>query len=205
MAARDGGAQDRGMSDSTLPPTPDADTAEQRRDAINRENFAIRRQLRDLTTAEHGLERKLRVLAASERKAKKAIESHSRAEHWGREPERPWAWRTAAPDPEGRKRISWRALGRGADVISAEGSRVGAVEHVLADVKSDIFDGVVIDTRLGPGGLLAVDPAQIALIFEDRIVLTVPKARMLDLPAAAENGGALRRRLRRGRQRLADR
>ena len=71
----------------------------QRRDGINREHFAIRRQLRELTDDERGLERKLRAFAATERKAKQAIESHSRAEHWGREPERPWAWRAAAPDP----------------------------------------------------------------------------------------------------------
>jgi hypothetical protein len=69
------------------------------RDGINRENFAIRRQLRDLTKDERGLEQKLRASAASQRNAKKTIESHSRAEHWGREPERPWAWRAAAPDP----------------------------------------------------------------------------------------------------------
>lgn len=67
------------------------------RDGINRENFAIRRQLRDLTKDERGLEQRLDAFAASQRDAKKTIESHSRAEHWGREPERPWAWRTDAP------------------------------------------------------------------------------------------------------------
>jgi hypothetical protein len=70
----------------------------QRRDGLNREHFAIRRQLRELTDDERGLAQKLRAFAVSERKAKQTIESHSRAEHWGREPERPWAWR-AAPDP----------------------------------------------------------------------------------------------------------
>ena len=71
----------------------------QRRDGLNREHFAIRRQLRELTDDKRGLERKRRAFAVSERKAKQTIESHSRAEHWGREPERPWAWRAAAPDP----------------------------------------------------------------------------------------------------------
>jgi hypothetical protein len=79
-------------------PTHPNDEA-QWRDGINRENFAIRRQLRDLTKDERGLEQKLRASAASQRNAKKTIESHSRAEHWGREPERPWAWRADAPDP----------------------------------------------------------------------------------------------------------
>ena len=56
------------------------------RDGINRENFAIRRQLRDLTKDERGLEQRLDASAASQRDAKKTIESHSRAEHWGASP-----------------------------------------------------------------------------------------------------------------------
>jgi hypothetical protein len=187
------------MSDSTLPPTPNtgdkadrdarpvsAHDAEQLRDGINRERLAIRRLLREMTNGEHRLERKMQAFEATELDAKSTIERHSRVEHWGREPERPWAWRTTAPDPEGPN-VSWRALGHGADVISADGLRVGAVEHVLADAESDIFDGVVIDTRLGPGGLRAVDAAQIALIFEDRIMLTVSRAQVHDLPAPTRN------------------
>ena len=80
-------------------PTHSNNDEAQWRDGINRENFAIRRQLRDLTKDERGLEQRLSAFAVSERKAKQAIESQSRAEHWGREPERPWAWRAAAPDP----------------------------------------------------------------------------------------------------------
>ena len=85
---------------------PTARPTEQRRDGIKRENFAIRRQLRDMSKDEQGLERKMRALATSERNAKKTIERHSRVEHWGREPERPWAWRAAAPDPDGPNRVS---------------------------------------------------------------------------------------------------
>ena len=115
------------MSDPTQ-----ANEEPQWRDGINRENFAIRRQLRNLTKDERGLEQRLSAIAASQRKAKRTIERHSRAEHWGREPERPWAWRADAPDP-----------------------------------------------------------------LEDR---NVP-----DAPAPAENPGVLRRRLRRGWRRIADR
>ena len=78
---------------------PNPNDEAQWRDGINRENFAIRRQLRDLTKDQRGLEQKLRATTASQRDAKRTIESHSREEHWGREPERPWAWRSDAPDP----------------------------------------------------------------------------------------------------------
>jgi hypothetical protein len=79
--------------------------------------------------------------------------------------------------------ISWRALPSGADVISSDGARVGAVQHTVADEPTNIFEGVVIDIRLGPGGLRFVDSSQIAAIYQDRVVLTVARSRVHDLPA----------------------
>ena len=67
MPAHGGHAQDRSMSD------PNPNDEAQWRDGINRENFAIRRQLRDLTKDQRGLEQKLRATAASQRDAKKTI------------------------------------------------------------------------------------------------------------------------------------
>jgi hypothetical protein len=64
----------------------------------------------------------------------------------------------------------------------SDGVRVGAVQETLADEPSQIFDGIVIDTRLGPGGLRVVDSSQVAGIYMDRVVLTVPHARVHDLP-----------------------
>jgi uncharacterized protein YrrD len=57
---------------------------------------------------------------------------------------------------------SYLKLEEGTDVLSADGERVGAVEHVLRDEGTGIFDGIVIDVRLGPGGLHFVDPPQVA-------------------------------------------
>jgi hypothetical protein len=82
--------------------------------------------------------------------------------------------------------VSWRALPIGADVISSDGARVGGVQATLADQHSNIFEGVVIDIRLGPGGLRFVDSSQIAVIYEDRVVLTVAQGRVHDLPAPAK-------------------
>jgi hypothetical protein len=51
--------------------------------------------------------------------------------------------------------ISYLVLNAGADVISSDGKLVGKLEHVLADPESDVFDGLVIDIHLGPGGSTA--------------------------------------------------
>jgi hypothetical protein len=229
------------MSNSSPTPTPsaggNAETSDQRRDRANRDKYAVRRLLRDMKGEQRTLEQKMRAFEAAEKGAKQTIERDSQLVHWGHEPERPWAWRGASPGPErqatdhgpaatdspgtptptapGSDRVSWQVLGHGADVISADGGRVGAVEYVLADLRSDIFDGVVIDTRLGPGGRRFVEARHIALIFQDRIVLSVSTLQVDELPAPTENPGALehhatdpmpsalRRRIRRGRKRLA--
>jgi uncharacterized protein YrrD len=87
---------------------------------------------------------------------------------------------------DGLTPVSWRALPDGADVISSDGARVGAVQETLADQPSNIFEGVVIDIRLGPGGLRFVDSSQIAAIYEDRVVLTVAREGVGDLPAPSK-------------------
>jgi hypothetical protein len=79
--------------------------------------------------------------------------------------------------------ISYLLLEKGTDVVSADGERVGTVQHVLGDEEKDIFDGLVIDTKLGPGGLRFVDAPQIAELREDAAVLTVAAA---DVPALPE-------------------
>ena len=83
--------------------------------------------------------------------------------------------------------VSWRVLPTGADVISSDGVRVGAVQETLADEPTQIFEGVVIDIRLGPGGLRMVDSSQIAGIYADRVVLVVPQAGVHDLPRPAKH------------------
>ena len=37
-------------------------------------------------------------------------------------------------------------------VVSSDGHEIGRVEHVLADADADVFDGVIVDMRAGPGG-----------------------------------------------------
>ncbi len=90
---------------------------------------------------------------------------------------------------------SYLTLTPGTDVVSSDGETVGKVEHVLADEGTEIFDGLVVDTRLGPGGLRFVDAPQVDAIFTHAVVLTVSAAEIHRLPeptaspAVLENHG----------------
>ena len=181
------------MTTSAPPPTDRERRADSGRDAANRERYALRRAIRESQSGVRQRQRELAALDASVDAAKRTIEEDWRLEHWAG---RPLAWRAVAPAaPRGQalqRRVAWQALTHGASVVSADGARVGAVEHVLADVRLDIFDGVIIDTRLGPGGRRFVDAADIAAIFHDRIELNLPASQARDLPRPSRNPGALR-------------
>jgi hypothetical protein len=82
---------------------------------------------------------------------------------------------------------SYLTLEAGAPVISADGERVGTVEHVLRDDATDIFDGIVIDMRLGPGGLHFVDAPEVAQIGPDGVRLTIDAAEAEHLPKPSPN------------------
>jgi hypothetical protein len=77
---------------------------------------------------------------------------------------------------------SYLTLSPGTDVVSGDGETVGKVEHVLADEQTGIFDGLVIDVRLGPGGLRFVDAPQVDEIYERAVVLSVTAAEVDALP-----------------------
>jgi hypothetical protein len=83
----------------------------------------------------------------------------------------------------------------GIDVVSADGERVGALEHVLADEQADIFDGIVIDVTAGPGGHRFVDAPEVDEFFERAVVLKLAAADVVKLhepspsPAVMEHGG----------------
>ena len=74
---------------------------------------------------------------------------------------------------------SYLTLSPGTDVVSSDGETVGKVEHVLADEGTEIFDGLVIDVRLGPGGLRFVDAPEVDEIFERAVVLRSPPRRSI--------------------------
>jgi hypothetical protein len=87
--------------------------------------------------------------------------------------------------------IAYLALEEGVPVYTSDGKEFGKVEHVLADAEDDIFDGIVIDARLGPGGLHFADATQIAEIHERGVLLTVDSAAAERLPKPSANPAAI--------------
>jgi uncharacterized protein YrrD len=86
---------------------------------------------------------------------------------------------------------SYRTLAKGAEVYSRDGAKLGEVEHVLADPDADIFDGIVLDTSLLPGGHRFVDARQVDEIFERGVLLRLDRAAAETLPEPSENPAAL--------------
>jgi hypothetical protein len=82
---------------------------------------------------------------------------------------------------------SYLTLERGTPVFTSDGVEIGRVEHVLADADADIFDGLVIDTRRGPGGHRFVDAPQVAGMAAGRVTLTLDSAAADALPEPGEN------------------
>jgi uncharacterized protein YrrD len=83
--------------------------------------------------------------------------------------------------------IAYSALKAGAEVISSDGQEVGAVEHVLADEDEDVFDGIVIDVKTGPGGHRFVDAPDVSSCHERAVLIAVSAADVEKLPEPKPN------------------
>jgi hypothetical protein len=88
--------------------------------------------------------------------------------------------------------ISYGVLVSGTKVFSSDKAEIGAVVHVLADEAEDVFDGIVIDERTGPGGHRFADADQIDAIFERGVVLNIDRAASAELPEPSANPAVLR-------------
>jgi hypothetical protein len=86
---------------------------------------------------------------------------------------------------------SYLNLGRGAECYSCDGEKVGKVEHVLAVPEEDIFDGIVLDTSVLPGGHRFVDAEQVEEIFDRGVLLKIDRRVAEDLPEPSENPAAM--------------
>jgi hypothetical protein len=76
-------------------------------------------------------------------------------------------------------------------VYSSDGERLGKVDHVLADHEVDVFDGLVLDTSVLPGGQRFVDAEQIEEIFERGVLLKLDRAEAERLPEPSEGAAAM--------------
>lgn len=86
---------------------------------------------------------------------------------------------------------SYLTLAEGVAVYCSDGEEVGKVHHVLADPDVDVFDGIVLDTSVLPGGHRFVDASQVEEIYERGVVLTVDKPAADRLPEPSANPGEI--------------
>src|SRR5919107_6448613 len=86
---------------------------------------------------------------------------------------------------------SYLTLESGTDVLASDGERIGTVEHVLRDESADIFDGLVIDTRLGPGGHRFVDASEVGEITAEAVALTLSSGEAERLPDPEPSPGVM--------------
>jgi uncharacterized protein YrrD len=86
---------------------------------------------------------------------------------------------------------SYLTLEKGMPVYSSDGKKVGRVEHVLADFELDVFDGIVLDTSILPGGHRFVDASQMDEVYERGVVLAVDSSEAERLPEPSESAAAL--------------
>ena len=86
---------------------------------------------------------------------------------------------------------SYLVLADGTPVLTSDGEEVGKVEHVLADADSDVFDGVIVDMRAGPGGHRFADASLVEAIYENGVVLAMTAEAAEELPEPTENPATL--------------
>ena len=86
---------------------------------------------------------------------------------------------------------SYLTLSKGADCYSCDGEKVGEVEHILAAPDQDIFDGLVLDTSVLPGGHRFVDSEQVEEIFERGVLLKIDRHEAERLPEPSANPATL--------------
>ncbi|HSR95319.1 MAG TPA: hypothetical protein VLK56_10685 [Solirubrobacterales bacterium] len=86
---------------------------------------------------------------------------------------------------------SYLTLPMGVPVYSSDGEELGKVEHVLSTPNIDIFDGIVLDTSVLPGGHRFVDAPEVAEVYEGGVVLTIDAAAAQNLPEPSANPGSL--------------
>lgn len=78
--------------------------------------------------------------------------------------------------------LSYLVLERGVPVFSSDGQRLGRVVRVLAAPEANMFDGIIFDTKAGPGGHRFVDAPEVGRIHERGVVLTIDAVEAESLP-----------------------
>jgi uncharacterized protein YrrD len=74
--------------------------------------------------------------------------------------------------------VAYIALAEGTPVYDRNGERIGVVDHVLADMQLDIFEGVIVHTLPLPGRHVFADVDQIAELHERGVVLSAERNKL---------------------------
>jgi uncharacterized protein YrrD len=82
---------------------------------------------------------------------------------------------------------SYKVLGRGTPVYTADGEQIGKVSHVLAAEDEDVFDGIVIGEHVFGAEHRFADADDVAEIYERGVVLKLDRAAAEQLPKPAAN------------------
>ena len=77
---------------------------------------------------------------------------------------------------------AYTVLEEGTPVFDRDGKKIGAVEHVLADMQLDIFEGVIVHSRPLDGRHCFADVDQIAELRERGVVLAVTRDELHEPP-----------------------
>lgn len=72
-------------------------------------------------------------------------------------------------------------------MLSSDGVEIGEVAHVLAVEDEDVFDGIVIDMKTGPGGHRFVDAPDVTSCHERAVLIAVTAADVEKLPEPQPN------------------
>lgn len=74
--------------------------------------------------------------------------------------------------------VAYTGIADGTPVFDRNGKRIGVVEHVMADLKLDIFHGLIIHTTPLPGRHTYADADQVADMYERGVVLSVGRDKL---------------------------
>jgi uncharacterized protein YrrD len=77
--------------------------------------------------------------------------------------------------------VSWKALEPGADVVSADGERIGTLSRVVGDADADVFTGLAVKSGLLSGERL-VPSERVGGIWPDRVEVRLDKDELEALP-----------------------
>lgn len=80
------------------------------------------------------------------------------------------------------EQISYMVLGRGVPVFAGDGVHLGKVVRVDRDSGTDIFDGIVFEATVGPGGRRFVDAPEVGEIRERGVILKIDAREAEALP-----------------------